>query len=94
MNTKKSKSKQLHISITEEDRAQIDSKAQRAGMNRSEYVRHTALNHQIEIPPVLTEVLNSLCNISTLLNKTGTLDPKSTTQIKKEVDSIWQLLNS
>lgn len=94
MNTKKSKSKQLHISITEEDRAQIDSKAQRAGMNRSEYVRHTALNHQIEIPPVPTEVLNSLCNISTLLNKTGKLDPKSTTQIKKEVDSIWQLLNS
>ena len=34
MNTKKSKSKQLHISITEEDMAQIDSKAQRAGMNR------------------------------------------------------------
>lgn len=94
MNTKKSKSKQLHISITEEDRAQIDSKAQRASMNRSEYVRHTALNHQIEIPPVPTEVLNSLCNISTLLNQIGKLDFKSTTPIKKEVDSIWQLLNS
>lgn len=53
MNTKKRKTKQLHISISEEDLATIDSFSKRAAMSRSEYVRWSALNYNIQIPPYL-----------------------------------------
>lgn len=93
MNTKKRKTKQLHISISEEDLAVINSFSKRAAMNRSEYIRSSALNYPIKVPPIPTEALHFLCRISTILTQNNKLDIKQTQQLKKEVDSLWQLLN-
>lgn len=92
MNSKKRKTKQLHISISEENLAAIDSLSKRAAMNRSEYIRNSALNYPIEIPPIPTEALSLLCHISTILNQNNNLDTKNTRILKEEVSSIWQLL--
>lgn len=92
MNTKKRKTKQLHISISEEDLATIDSLSKRAAMSRSEYVRWSALNYNIQIPPVPSEILTSVCKISTILNQNNHLDIKNTQILKEEVDSIWRSL--
>lgn len=93
MNTKKRKTKQLHISISEEDLAVINSFSKRAAMNRSEYIRNAVLNYPIEIPPIPTEALSLICRISTILTQNNMLDPSQTRLLKKEVDSLWQLLN-
>jgi len=93
MNNKKSKSKQLHISISEADLAMIDSLAHRVAMNRSEYVRNSALNYPIEVPPIPTEALSLLCRISTILTQNNKLDASQTQLLRKEADSLWQLLN-
>lgn len=93
MNNKQAKSKQLHISISEADLAKIDSNARCAAMNRSEYIRSSALNYPIKVPPIPTEALHFLCRISTILTQNNKLDIKQTQQLKKEVDSLWQLLN-
>ena len=93
MNNKQAKSKQLHISISEADLAKIDSNARYAAMNRSEYIRSSALNCPIDIPPIPTEALRLLCSISTILTQNTKLDTKQTQQIRTEVDSLWQLLN-
>lgn len=94
MHTKQPKSKQLHISISERDLTLIDHKARSAAMTRSEYVRQTALGYPIEIPPIPTEFLHSLCSISSILTQNKSLDMKNTRLIKQEVDKLWQSLNS
>lgn len=94
MSTKKP-SKQLHISISEDALAAIDSNARICAMNRSEYIRSSALNAPLEVPPIPTEVLSSLCKISTILTKNDKqLGATDTNLLKKEVEQIWQSLNS
>ena len=92
MNTKNRKTKQLHISISEEDLAVINSFSKRTAMNRSEYIRNAVLNYPFEIPPIPTEALALICRVSTTLTQNNKLDPSQTKQLKKEVDSLWRLL--
>ena len=94
MKTKQKKSGQLHISISPEALEIVDSKARAAAMSRSEYIRQTALGYSIKVPPVPTEFLNSICTISNLLTNNKSLDIITTQMLRKEVDNIWQSLNS
>lgn len=93
MNTKQKKTKQLHISISPADLDTIDSKARAAAMSRSDYIRYTALGYPIEIPPIPTDFLNSLCRMSTILTQNKKLDIKNTQLFRKEVDYLWQSSN-
>lgn len=93
MNTKKSKSKQLHIAISPESLNIIDSKARAAAMKRSEYIRQTALNCPIEVPPIPTDFLTALCRMSNILTQNHNLDTKNARLLREEVEHLWQSLN-
>lgn len=96
------KDKEIKLRLSEEDKKEIEKRAEKTGLSMSEYLRRTALNRKINVRfsdeeieawKNLTSISNSLKNLSNILNKENReeliLEIKSINeQIKKELQKF------
>ena len=85
--------------VTDVEYRQIERKAKKAKMNMSQYVSLQALERDITIYDGLKEHTHQLSKLGANLNQAlilghqGKLTTIDIMPIKKEIHSIWQLLN-
>lgn len=88
--------------MTDKELKQIDRKAKRLGMNRSEYIRHIIANCKlVHTPDIdyedyynrLKSISDKINNYLIFLNQTGTLDEPQFHLLCEEVEIAKQLSN-
>ena len=92
----------MQIRLTEEEYEAIQRKFQNSGLrSRSEFVRTMIFEGHIvqfseselrEIHRLMTTIANNVNQIAVRANSTGNVYNEDITQIKKEIEEIWQPL--
>ncbi len=90
----------MHIRINKNDKLKIMKKAKKAKMSLSEYMISSSLEEQIIVETDKREYITELRRIGNNINQLtkkvnqGILKEVNLSEVKRELNKIWQLLNS
>ena len=96
---KQNKNRHFNFRVNEKEYNKIKSKIENSKLNTSEYLLRTAMKKEIIVIDGLEEIIIQLRKIGNNLNqltklcKQGRLTNITLEDVKKEMKSIWQLLN-
>lgn len=96
---KQNKNKHFNFRVNEKEYNKIKSKIEKSKLNTSKYLLRTAMNKEIIVIDGLEEIIIQLRKIGNNLNQLtklcnqGRLTNINLEDVKKEMKSIWQLLN-
>lgn len=96
---KQNKNKHFNFRVNEKEYNKIKSKIEKSELNTSEYLLKTAMNKEIIVIDGLEEIIIQLRKIGNNINQLtklcnqGRLTNINLEDVKKEMNSIWQLLN-
>ena len=96
---KQNKNKHFNFRVNEKEYNKIKSKIEKSKLNTSEYLLKTAMNKEIIVIEGLEEIIIQLRKIGNNINQLtklcnqGRLRNINLEDVKKEMKSIWQLLN-
>ena len=96
---KQNKNKHFNFRVNEKEYNKIKSKIEKSELNTSEYLLKTAMNKEIIVIDGLEEIIIQLRKIGNNINQLtklcnqGRLTNINLEDVKKEMKSIWQLLN-
>ena len=96
---KQNKNKHFNFRVNEKEYNKIKSKIEKSKLNTSEYLLKTAMDKEIIVIKGLEEIIIQLRKIGNNINQLtklcnqGRLTNISLEDVKKEMKSIWQLLN-
>ena len=96
---KQNKNKHFNFRVNEKEYNKIKSKIEKSELNTSEYLLKTAMNKEIIVIDGLEEIIMQLRKIGNNINQLtklcnqGRLTSINLEDVKKEMNSIWQLLN-
>ena len=94
------KETQINLRISLKDKKEIEKKAQKCKMNFSEYMIASSLNTNIIVEKDNSEYITELRRIGNNINQLtkkvnqGILSEVNLSEVKKELNKIWQLLSS
>ena len=96
---KQNKNKHFNFRVNEKEYNKIKSKIEKSELNTSEYLLKTAMNKEIIVIDGLEEIImqlrkigNNINHLTKLCNQ-GRITNINLEDVKKEMKSIWQLLN-
>ena len=96
---KQNKNKHFNFRVNEKEYNKIKNKIEKSNLNTSEYLLRTAMDKDIiviegleEIVVQLRKIGNNINQLTKLCNQ-GRLTNINLENVKKEMKSIWQLLN-
>ena len=96
---KQNKNRHFNFRVNEKEYNKIKSKIEKSKLNTSEYLLRTAMNKEIIVIEGLETIIIQLRKIGNNINQLtklcnqGRLRNINLEDIKKEMKSIWQLLN-
>lgn len=96
---KQNKNRHFNFRVNEKEYNKIKSKIKNSKLNTSEYLLRTAMNKEIIVIEGLEEIIIQLRKIGNNINQLtklcnqGRLRNINLEDVKKEMKSIWQLLN-
>ena len=96
---KQNKNRHFNFRVNEKEYNKIKSKIEKSKLNTSEYLLRTAMDKDIIVIDGLDEIIIQLRKIGSNLNQLtklcnqGRLTNINLGDVKKEMKSIWQLLN-
>ena len=96
---KQNKNKHFNFRVNEKEYNKIKSKIEKSKLNTSEYLLRTAMNKEIVDVDGLEEIIMQLGKIGNNINQLTKLCNQvritniNLENVKKEMKSIWQLLN-
>ena len=96
---KQNKNRHFNFRVNEKEYKKIKSKIEKSKLNTSEYLLRTAVEKDIIVVDGLEEIIMQLRKIGNNINqltklcKQGRLTNINLEDVKKEMKSIWQLLN-
>lgn len=96
---KQNKNKHFNFRVNEKGYNKIKSKIEKSELNTSEYLLKTAMNKEIIVIDGLEEIIMQLRKIGNNINQLtklcnqGRITNINLEDVKKEMKSIWQLLN-
>lgn len=96
---KQNKNRHFNFRVNEKEYNKIKSKIENSKLNTSEYLLRTAMNKEIIVIEGLEEIIIQLRKIGNNINQLtklcnqGRLRNINLEDVKKEMKSIWQLLN-
>lgn len=96
---KQNKNKHFNFRVNEKEYNKIKSKIEKSELNTSEYLLKTAMNKEIIVIDGLEEIIMQLRKIGNNINQLtklcnqGRITNINLEDVKKEMKSIWQLLN-
>lgn len=96
---KQNKNKHFNFRVNEKEYNKIKSKIEKSELNTSEYLLKTAMDKDIIVIDGLEEIIMQLRKIGNNINQLtklcnqGRLTNINLEDVKKEMKSIWQLLN-
>ena len=96
---KQNKNKHFNFRVNEKEYNKIKSKIEKSNLNTSEYLLRTAMKKEIIVIDGLEEIIIQLRKIGNNINQLtklcnqGRLTNINLEDVKKEMKSIWQLLN-
>ena len=96
---KQNKNRHFNFRVNEKEYNKIKSKIEKSKLNTSEYLLRTATNKEIIVIDGLEEIIIQLRKIGNNINQLtklcnqGRLTNINLEDVKKEMNSIWQLLN-
>ena len=96
---KQNKNKHFNFRVNEKEYNKIKSKIEKSELNTSEYLLKTAMNKEIIVIDGLEEIIMQLRKIGNNINQLtklcnqGRITNLNLEDVKKEMKSIWQLLN-
>ena len=96
---KQNKNRHFNFRVNEKEYNKIKSKIEKSKLNTSEYLLKTAMDKEIIVIKGLEEIIIQLRKIGNNINQLtklcnqGRLTNISLEDVKKEMKSIWQLLN-
>lgn len=94
------KNEEIHIRIDNKKKAMIRQRAKKAKMNLSEYMIASSLNTNIIVEKDNSEYITELRRIGNNINQItkkvnqGIIKEINLSEVKKELNKIWQLLSS
>ena len=96
---KQNKNRHFNFRVNEKEYNKIKSKIEKSKLNTSEYLLRIAMNKEIIVVNGLKEIIiqlrkmgNNINQLTKLCNQ-GRLTNINLEDVKKEMKSIWQLLN-
>ena len=96
---KQNKNKHFNFKVNEKEYNKIKSKIEKSKLNTSEYLLRTAMDKDIIVVNGLKEIIIQLRKIGNNINQLtklcnqGRITNINLEDVKKEMKSIWQLLN-
>lgn len=96
---KQNKNKHFNFRVNEKEYNKIKNKIEKSNLNTSEYLLRTAMKKEIIVIDGLEEIIIQLRKIGNNINQLtklcnqGRLTNINLEDVKKEMKSIWQLLN-
>ena len=96
---KQNKNQHFNFRVNEKEYNKIKSKIEKSELNTSEYLLKTAMNKEIIVIDGLEEIIMQLRKIGNNINQLtklcnqGRITNINLEDVKKEMKSIWQLLN-
>ena len=96
---KQNKNRHFNFRVNEKEYNKIKSKIEKSNLNTSEYLLRTAMKKEIIVIDGLDEIIKQLRRIGNNINQLtklcnqGRLTNINLEDVKKEMKSIWQLLN-
>ena len=96
---KQNKNKHFNFRVNEKEYNKIKNKIEKSNLNTSEYLLRTAMKKEIIVIDGLEEIIIQLRKIGNNINQLtklcnqGRLTSINLEDVKKEMNSIWQLLN-
>ena len=96
---KQNKNKHFNFRVNEKEYNNIKSKIEKSKLNTSEYLLKNAMNKEIIVIDGLEEIIMQLRKIGNNINQLtklcnqGRITNLNLEDVKKEMKSIWQLLN-
>ena len=96
---KQNKNRHFNFRVNEKAYNKIKSKIEKSKLNTSEYLLRTAMNKEIIVIEGLEEIIVQLRKIGNNINQLtklcnqGRITNINLEDVKKEMKSIWQLLN-
>lgn len=96
---KQNKNRHFNFRVNEKEYNKIKSKIEKSKLNTSEYLLKTAMNKEIIVIEGLEEIIMQLRKIGNNINQLtklcnqGKITNINLEEVKKEMKSIWQLLN-
>ena len=96
---KQNKNRHFNFRVNEKEYSKIKSKIEKSNLNTSEYLLRTAMKKEIIVIDGLEEIIIQLRRIGNNINQLtklcnqGRLTNINLEDVKKEMKSIWQLLN-
>lgn len=96
---KQNKNRHFNFRVNEKEYNQIKSQIEKSKLNTSEYLLRTAMDKDIIVVDGLEEIIMQLRKIGNNINQLtklcnqGRLTNINIEDVKKEMKSIWQLLN-
>ena len=96
---KQNKNRHFNFRVNEKEYNKIKSKIEKSELNTSEYLLKTAMDKDIIVIDGLEEIIKQLRKIGnninqlTKLSNQGRIINVNLEDVKKEMKSIWQLLN-
>lgn len=96
---KQNKNRHFNFRVNEKEYNKIKSKIEKSKLNTSEYLLKTSMNKEIIVIEGLEEIIIQLRKIGNNINQLtklcnqGRLTNINLENVKKEMKSIWQLLN-
>ena len=96
---KQNKNKHFNFRVNEKEYNKIKSKIEKSELNTSEYLLRTAMDKDIIVVDGLEEIIMQLRKIGNNINQLtklcnqGRITNINLEDVKKEMKSIWQLLN-
>ena len=96
---KQNKNRHFNFRVNEKEYNKIKSKIENSKLNTSEYLLRIAMNKEIIVVDGLEEIIIKLRKIGNNINQLtklcnqGRLTNINLEDVKKEMKSIWQLLN-
>ena len=96
---KQNKNRHFNFRVNEKEYNKIKSKIEKSELNTSEYLLKTAMNKEIIVIDGLDEIIKQLRRIGNNMNQLtklcnqGRIKNINLEDVKKEMKSIWQLLN-
>lgn len=96
---KQNKNRHFNFRVNEKEYDKIKSQIEKSKLNTSEYLLRTAMNKEIIVIDGLEEVIKQLRRIGNNINQLtklcnqGRIININLEDVKKEMKTIWQLLN-
>ena len=96
---KQNKNRHFNFRVNEKEYNKIKSQIEKSKLNTSEYLLRTAMDKDIIVVDGLEEIIMQLRKIGNNINQLtklcnqGRLTNINLEDVKKEMNSIWQLLN-